>query len=91
MRHGWSVSTDPEPSPAAPEPPPPPSRSLFDQWWSSGALRIGIGVAVIAMQWGPVSDGRAIAATWAIIAAGAAVAVWGAVVIVRGLLERRHR
>ena len=61
----------------------PAAPSVRDRWWWSPTLNIVAGCGVVAYQWEPITQSKAIFLTWVIAAVGAAVAVVGLVRLVR--------
>ena len=54
-------------------------RSLDRRWWWQAFVFAIVGVAIIGFQWGVITSGDAILATWIMVAIGAALIVAGAV------------
>ena len=54
-------------------------RSLDRRWWWQGFVFAIVGVAIIGFQWGVITSGQAIAATWVMVVIGAALVVAGGV------------
>jgi len=57
--------------------------TVRDRWWWSPTLNMLAGCGVVAYQWGPITQSKAIALTWVVAAIGAVVAVVGLVRLVR--------
>jgi len=69
-----------EPEPAEESPAP---ATLRDRWWWSPTLNMLAGGGVVAYQWGPITQSKAIPLTWVVAAIGVAVALVGLVRLVR--------
>lgn len=54
-------------------------RSLDRRWWWQAFVFTIVGLAIIGFQWGVITSGQAIVATWIMVVIGAALIVAGAV------------
>ena len=54
-------------------------RSLDRRWWWQGFVFAIVGIAIIGFQWGVITTGKAIGATWVMVVIGAVLVLAGAV------------
>ncbi|MGV8966136.1 MAG: hypothetical protein ACOH2F_07635 [Cellulomonas sp.] len=59
-----------------------PKSSVRDNWWWTPAFEIVAGVAVVAFQWGSITQ-SGVWLNWVVAAVGGALAVYGAVQLYR--------
>ncbi len=57
--------------------------SVRDNWWWSGAFAIVAGVAVVAFQYGPISQSGGVWLNWVVAGVGVVLAGYGAGQLVR--------